>query len=43
MADVANVNLVHILTKNSLHDSIHANSSIDVNEVSEVLNNLVEL
>ena len=37
MADIAQVNLVHILTKNSFHDSIHANSLVDINEVEELL------
>jgi len=38
MADVTKVNLTHILTKNALHDSIHSNSLVDINEVSELLN-----
>lgn len=37
MADVANVQLTHILTKNDFHDNIHTNSSIDINEVSSLL------
>ncbi|MFX4276703.1 glycosyltransferase family 61 protein [Aliarcobacter butzleri] len=40
MADVANVKLTHVLTKNNFHDNIHTNSSIDINEVSSFLNKL---
>lgn len=40
MADVAHINLTHILTKNNFHDNIHTNSSIDINEVSSFLKKL---
>lgn len=37
MADVAKVNLTHILTKNVFHESIHANSYIDIYNVEKLL------
>ncbi len=40
MADVTNVKLTHILTKNNFYDNIHTNSSIDINEVSSFLKKL---